>query len=326
MFHIVKRPRRLRQNKLLRNLVRETTLSINDFVMPYFVVEGSGIKKEIQSMSGNYQFSIDTLLTELDELSQVGIKSILLFGIPNKKDCIGSEAYSKEGVIQKAISEIKKRFPKLIVIGDVCLCEYMDHGHCGIFENGDVDNDKTLPLLSKMALAQAGAGVDIIAPSDMMDGRVRSIRKALDENNFSNLPIMSYSAKYASSFYDPFRNAAESTPKEGNRKSYQMDPSNSEEALKEIALDIEEGADIVMVKPAFAYLDIIRLIKDRFHIPIAAYNVSGEYSMIKAASKLGYLDHNSAMWEMITSIKRAGADIIITYFAKDIANIINNES
>lgn len=316
---IIKRPRRLRKTETIRNLIRETRISVDNLIMPYFVEEGTGIKQEIGSMPGNYRFSVDNLLGELDVLCQKGIGSILLFGIPTKKDEVGTEAYTKDGVIQKAIAEIKRHFPKLLVVGDVCLCEYTSHGHCGVVENGEVDNDKSLALLSKMALAQAEAGVDMVAPSDMMDGRVGMIRKTLDENGFSNLPIMSYSVKYASAFYGPFREAAGSAPQFGDRKTYQMDPANSDEALKEIALDIEEGADVVMVKPALAYLDVIRRVKDRFHIPVAAYNVSGEYSMVKAASQLGYIDHDRIMWEILTSIRRAGADIIITYFAKEVA-------
>lgn len=322
MSTLIKRPRRLRYLKEVRRLVRQTHLSSSDFVMPYFVVEGMGIKNEIKSMPGQYQFSVDSLLTELESLQKTGVSSILLFGIPKTKDEVGSEAYSKTGIIQKAISEIKKRYPEMLIIGDVCLCEYTNHGHCGVIENNDVENDKTLELLSKMSLAQARAGVDIIAPSDMMDGRVKAIRNALDEGGFKNMPIMAYSAKYASAYYGPFREAAESAPKFGDRKTYQMDPANSDEALREIALDIEEGADIIMVKPALAYLDIIRRAKDKFHLPIAAYSVSGEYSMIKAAAERGFIDYNKVVTETMTSIKRAGADIIITYFAKEFAETL----
>lgn len=319
MTNIIKRPRRLRKNEGIRGMVSETRLSKDDLVMPYFVTEGTNVRNPIRSMPGMFQFSVDCLLKELDGLCADGIKAILLFGIPSKKDETGSEAYSNDGIIQKAIAEIKRHFPALIVVGDVCLCEYTSHGHCGIIKNGDVDNDETLKFISKMALAQADAGVDIVAPSDMMDGRVRAIRQTLDESGHTNLPIMSYSAKYASAFYGPFREAAESAPKFGDRKSYQMDPANSDEAIREIALDIEEGADIVMVKPALAYLDIIRRAKDTFNIPIAAYNVSGEYSMIKAASELGYIAYEKVTSEVLTSIKRAGADIIITYFAREVA-------
>lgn len=322
MISLIKRPRRLRRSETVRALVSETELSIGKMVMPYFVVCGTGIKSEIRSMPGMYRWSVDKLLIELDELVTAGVGSILLFGIPDRKDEKGSEAYSEKGIIQRAIADIKKRFPKINVVGDVCLCEYTSHGHCGIVENEHVNNDKTLELLCKMALAQARAGVDIVAPSDMMDGRVRAIRHALDENGFSELPIMSYSAKYASAFYGPFRDAADSAPQFGDRRSYQMDPANALEAMREIELDIEEGADIVMVKPALAYLDVIRRARDSFNVPIAAYNVSGEYSMLKAAANLGYIDHDRAMLEMLTSIKRAGADIIITYFAKDAAKLL----
>lgn len=300
----------------------ETKLSVDEMVMPYFVACGTDIKSEIRSMPGTYRWSVDRLMGELDALTAVGVKSILLFGIPDKKDERGGEAYSERGVIQRAIIEIKKKFPDLNVIGDVCLCEYTSHGHCGVVENGYVNNDKTLELLCKMAAMQARAGVDIVAPSDMMDGRVAAIRRTLDENGFANLPIMSYSAKYASAFYGPFRDAADSTPQFGDRKSYQMNPANALEAMREIELDIEEGADIVMVKPALAYLDIIRRARAAFNVPIAAYNVSGEYSMLKAAANLGYIDHDRAMIETLTAIKRAGADIIITYFAKEAAGIL----
>lgn len=322
MISLIKRPRRLRRSETVRALVSETDLSIGKMVMPYFVACGTGVKSEIKSMPGMYRWSVDKLLTELDELAATGIGSILLFGIPDRKDEKGSEAYSEKGIVQRAITEIKKRFPKINVVGDVCLCEYTSHGHCGIVENERVNNDKTLELLCKMAVAQAKAGVDMVAPSDMMDGRVAAIRRALDETGFSELPIMSYSAKYASAFYGPFRDAADSAPQFGDRRSYQMDPANAIEAMREIELDIEEGADIVMVKPALAYLDIIRRARDSFNVPIAAYNVSGEYSMLKAAANLGYIVHDRAMIEMLTSIKRAGADIIITYFAKDAAGIL----
>lgn len=319
MTRIIKRPRRMRKNAAIRELVRETSLSPKNLVMPYFITEGLGVKEEIKSMPGMHRWSIDTIMRELDDLCNRGVGTVLLFGIPSKKDETGSEAYSNKGIIQRAIAEIKKNFPKLIVVGDVCLCEYTSHGHCGVVEEGDVVNDKTLELLSKMALAQARAGVDIIAPSDMMDGRVAAIRETLDESGFTTLPIMSYSAKYASAFYGPFREAAGSAPQFGDRRSYQMDPANANEALREVGLDIEEGADIVMVKPALAYLDVIRMVKNKFDVPLAAYNVSGEYSMIKAASAMGCLDYDRTVIETLTSIKRAGADIIITYFAKEFA-------
>lgn len=323
MNDILIRPRRLRRTANLRNIVRENKLSADDLVMPYFVVEGVDVEREISSMSGMFQRSIDMLLKELTTLEPLGVKAIILFGIPSAKDDVGSEAYAKDGIIQRAIRAIKKDFPDLLVIGDVCLCEYTSHGHCGVIMNGEVDNDATLPLLCKIALAQANAGVDIVAPSDMMDGRVAAIRSALDENGFSMLPIMSYAAKYASAFYGPFREAAGSAPQFGDRRGYQMDPGNSREAMREIALDIEEGADIVMVKPALAYLDIVRQAKESFDVPIAAYNVSGEYAMIDAAAERGWIDRERAIMESLISIKRAGADIIITYFAKEAAKLIN---
>ncbi|MFH1624066.1 MAG: porphobilinogen synthase [Pseudomonadota bacterium] len=316
------RPRRLRKNERLRSMIRETTLSVNDFIYPLFVTHGRDVKRPIQSMPGIFKQSIDVVVGEIREVSKLGIPAVLLFGIPTKKDEVGSEAYAKGGIIQKAIREIKKKVPEIIVITDVCLCEYTNHGHCGIIEDGDVDNDSTLELLAKMALSHVEAGADIVAPSDMMDGRVAEIREYLDENGYEGIPIMSYAAKYASSFYGPFREAAESAPQFGDRKSYQMDPANSNEAIREVSLDVEEGADIVMVKPALAYLDIIYRIKEEFDLPVAAYNVSGEYAMIKAADKLGFFDGERVMMECLLSIKRAGADIIITYFAKEAAKIL----
>ncbi|HAE92328.1 MAG TPA: porphobilinogen synthase [Tissierella sp.] len=313
------RTRRLRRNPFIRDMVRETKLSLDDFIYPLFIVEGEDIKREISSMRGVYHFSIDKVLDEIKEIMYLGIKSIILFGIPNDKDSIGSEAYSSKGIIQRAIGEIKKEFPEIYIVTDVCMCEYTSHGHCGIvLDNGDVDNDKTLPYLGKIALSHAEAGADMVAPSDMMDGRVGYIRKILDENGFEMIPIMAYSAKYASAFYGPFREAADSAPQWGDRRSYQMDPANSNEAIREVMYDIEEGADIVMVKPALSYLDIIRRVKDNFRMPIAAYNVSGEYSMIKNAIENGIVGEEIIM-EVLTSIKRAGADIIISYFAKDVA-------
>jgi len=303
-------------------MFRETRLSKEDFIYPLFVVEGAKIKKEIGSMPDNFQMSIDNILCECEELETLGINSILLFGIPQTKDAVGSGAYDANGIIQKALREIKKRFSEMLVITDVCLCEYTAHGHCGVVENGFVQNDKTLELLAKEALSHAENGADIIAPSDMMDGRVAAIRQKLDENGFSETPIMAYSAKFSSAFYGPFREAAESAPQFGDRKSYQMDFGNSDEAMREIALDIQEGADVVMVKPALSYLDLIRRAKDNFNVPIAAYNVSGEYSMIKAAAEKGWIDGEKVMLEVLTSIKRAGADVIITYFAKEAAKII----
>lgn len=313
------RTRRLRKNPSIRSMVRETKLSVDDFIYPLFIVEGENIKREISSMKGIYHFSVDRVLEEIKEVMDLGIKSILLFGIPNNKDNIGSEAYSSQGIIQRGIREIKKKFPEIYIVTDVCMCEYTSHGHCGIVrDNGDVDNDETLPYLGKIALSHAEAGADMIAPSDMMDGRVGYIRTFLDENGFETIPIMSYSAKYASTFYGPFRAAADSAPAWGDRKTYQMDPANSNEAIREVMYDIEEGADIVMVKPALSYLDIIQRVKDNFNMPIAAYNVSGEYSMIKMAIENGIMGEEVIM-EVLTSIKRAGADIIISYFAKDVA-------
>ncbi len=318
------RPRRLRRNEVIRRMVRETTLSIDNLILPLFVTFGKGKKNAIKSMPGHYQMSVDNLIKEIKEVKSLGIPAVILFGIPEHKDKIGSEAYNPKGIIQQAIKAIKDKTPELIVITDVCMCEYTSHGHCGIIKNNDVDNDATLELLAKEALSHAKAGADIVAPSDMMDGRVGAIRKILDENNFSHIPIMSYAAKYASAFYGPFRDAAESTPQFGDRRSYQMDPANSNEALREVKLDIEEGADIVMVKPALPYLDIIRRIKDEFNYPVAAYNVSGEVAMIKAAGRLGWMDSERAMMESLISIKRAGADLILTYFAKEAAKILGS--
>ena len=318
----VSRLRRLRKTPVLRDMFRETYLSKNDFVFPLFVVEGNNIKREIGSMPNIFQMSVDTAVKECEELLKLGIKAVILFGIPEHKDEVGSGAYAENGIVQRAIREIKKSFPEMLVITDVCLCEYTSHGHCGVIENGDVQNDTTLELLAGEALSHAECGADIIAPSDMMDGRVAAIRAKLDENGFSETPIMAYSAKFSSAFYGPFREAAESTPQFGDRKSYQMDFGNSDEAMREIALDIREGADIVMVKPALSYLDLIRRTKDNFNVPVAAYNVSGEYSMIKAAAEKGWLDGERVMLEVLTSIKRAGADVIITYFAKEAARLI----
>ena len=318
------RPRRLRKNEIIRKMIRETTLSVDDLILPLFITFGKGRKIAIKSMPGHYQLSVDNLAKEVKEIKSLGIPAVILFGIPEHKDEVGSEAYNPKGVVQHAIKTIKDKAPELIVITDVCMCEYTSHGHCGMIKGGDVDNDATLELLAKEALSHAKAGADMVAPSDMMDGRVGAIRKILDENNFSNIPIMSYAAKYASAFYGPFREAAESTPQFGDRRSYQMDPANSNEALREVRLDIEEGADIVMVKPALPYLDIIRRIKDEFKYPVAAYNVSGEFSMIKAANQLGWMDGERAMMESLIAIKRAGADLILTYFAKEAAKILGS--
>lgn len=324
-MNIVKRPRRLRVNETIRSIVRETKINIEDLVYPLFVVEGENIKEEIKSMPDNYRFSIDKLLEEVKELQELGIKSILLFGIPEHKDECGSDAYDENGIIQKAVRAIKVNSPKMYVITDICMCEYTCHGHCGILtEDGYVDNDKTLEYLGKIAVSHALAGADMVAPSDMMDGRVGYMREALDKAGYVNIPIMAYSAKYASAFYGPFRDAADSAPSFGDRKAYQMDPANINEAVREVELDIAEGADIVMVKPALPYLDVIRKVKDTFNIPIAAYNVSGEYSMIKMAVDNGLLNE-SAIMESLVSIKRAGADIIITYFAKYVAKEIRDK-
>ena len=313
------RTRRLRKTAFIRDLVRETSISLDDFIYPLFVVEGEGIKREIGSMKGNYHFSVDMLVKEVEELLNLGIKAVLLFGIPGEKDEVGSDAFSDDGIIQKAIRAIKKHHPEMYVITDLCMCEYTCHGHCGILtEDKDVDNDKTLEYLGKIAVSNAKAGADMIAPSDMMDGRVKIIREALDKEGFVNVPIMAYSAKYASNYYGPFRDAADSAPSFGDRKTYQMDPANSREAMREIQYDIEEGADLVMVKPALAYLDVIRMARDNFNVPIVAYNVSGEYSMLKAAVENNILSEDVIL-ETLVSIKRAGADLIITYFAKELA-------
>lgn len=304
-------------------MVRETSLSPDHFIYPLFVTFGKGAKEEIASMPGCFQESADMVAKHAKEVYSLGIPAVLLFGIPEHKDEVGSSAYDERGEVQRAIKAIKNKVPQLFVITDVCLCEYTSHGHCGIIKNGDVENDLTLELLAKEAVSHAKAGADMVAPSDMMDGRVEAIRLALDEEGFSETPIMSYAAKYASAFYGPFREAAESTPQFGDRRSYQMDPANRREALKEVALDIEEGADIVMVKPALAYLDVISDVKDAFDLPVAAYNVSGEYSLVKAAGKLGWIDEKRAMMEILISIKRAGADLILTYFAKEAAKILN---
>ncbi len=315
----ITRMRRLRSSETIRRMVRETTLAPDDFIYPLFVTHGRGVRKEIGSMPGVFNLSIDEMVKELGEVHSLGIPGIILFGLPETKDAIGSEAYDDEGVVQQAIRAAKDRYPDLVVVTDVCLCEYTDHGHCGIVQGSRVLNDPTLELLAKTALSHAVAGADIVAPSDMMDGRVGAIRKVLDEEGYENTVIMAYSAKYASGFYGPFREAADSTPKFGDRRAYQMDPPNAREALREVALDIEEGADIVMVKPALAYLDIIHAVRDRFDLPLAAYNVSGEYAMIKAAVDRGWLDERRVVTESLTAIRRAGADLILTYFAKDMA-------
>ena len=313
------RLRRLRRNEQLRRLVRQTRLSPDHLVLPLFVRPGEGVRRPIPSMPGNFQLSVDELLTDCREAHDLGIPAVLRFGIPSRKDALGSEAYAPDGVVQQAVEAIKDAVPELLVITDVCMCEYTDHGHCGVIRDGDVDNDATLELLAKEALSHVRAGADMVAPSDMMDGRVGFIRRRLDEAGFSHIPIMAYSAKYASHFYGPFRDAAESPPQFGDRRGYQMDPANGDEALREVELDILEGADIVMVKPALAYLDIIWRVKQAFGLPVAAYNVSGEFSMVKAAAEKGWLDERAVATEILTAIRRAGADIIITYFARQAA-------
>ena len=316
------RPRRLRESPLLRKMVRETRLRIDDFVYPLFAVHGRGVREPIASMPGQYRLSVDELLRECKDVASMGIPAVLLFGLPADKDPRGSEAYAEDGIIQQAVRAVKETIPDLLVVTDVCLCEYTSHGHCGVVEEGRVKNDPTLDLLARTAVSHVDAGADMVAPSDMMDGRVAAIREALDENGNQETPIMAYSAKYASAFYGPFREAADSTPQFGDRRSYQMDPANSVEAMREVALDVDEGADIVMVKPALPYLDIIAKVKSEFGLPVAAYSVSGEYAMLRAAGQLGWLDEEAAMMEALTGIRRAGADIIITYFAKEAARIL----
>ncbi|HEX5417760.1 MAG TPA: porphobilinogen synthase [Chloroflexota bacterium] len=314
-----RRPRRLRGSEALRRMVRETTLDVGDLIYPAFVCHGEGIRREIPAMPGIAQLSVDRLVEEAAGAASEGIPAVLLFGLPRAKDAVGSEAYDDDGIVQRATRALKEAVPGVLVVADLCLCEYTDHGHCGVLRGDTVDNDQTLPLLARTALAQARAGADIIAPSDMMDGRVGVIRRGLDENGFSATPIMAYSAKYASAFYGPFREAADSAPQVGDRRGYQMDPANAREAVEEMTLDLAEGADILMVKPALLYLDVIREARQRFTQPIAAYNVSGEYSMLKAAAQNGWLDERRAVFEALTAIKRAGADLIITYHARDVA-------
>lgn len=320
----VHRPRRLRGSENIRRMVRETRLSVDQLIQPFFVIHGMDVANPVGSMPGVYQFSVDRLVPQVKETWELGIPAVLLFGIPEHKDPVGSEAYDREGIIQRAIRAIKDEVPEILVITDVCLCEYTDHGHCGVVsETGEVLNDPTLELLAREALSHVEAGADIVAPSDMMDGRVGAIRKALDEAGYTHIPILSYAVKYASAFYGPFRDAAESAPKFGDRRAYQMDPCNVREAVKEAQLDLEEGADMLMVKPALAYLDVIMVIRDTFpQVPLVAYNVSGEYSLIKAAAQLGWVDEERVMMETLLAIKRAGADIIITYFAREVARIL----
>ncbi|HEY3315633.1 MAG TPA: porphobilinogen synthase [Bacillota bacterium] len=315
----ITRMRRLRQSGVIRRMVRETSLAVDDLIYPLFVTHGRGVRREIPSMPGVFQLSVDELAGELGDVTALGIPAIILFGLPESKDAIGSEAYDDDGIVQRAIRAAKDRFPELVVVTDVCLCEYTDHGHCGIIQGEKVLNDPSLELLAKTALSHAVAGADIVAPSDMMDGRVAAIRKTLDEEGYESTVIMAYSAKYASAFYGPFREAAESAPKFGDRQAYQMDPANVREALREVALDIDEGADIVMVKPALAYLDVVRAVRERFDLPLATYNVSGEYAMVKAAAQRGWIDERRVVTELLTAMRRAGADLILTYFAKDVA-------
>ncbi|MCK5783437.1 MAG: porphobilinogen synthase [Desulfobacterales bacterium] len=313
------RPRRLRQNESFRRMIRETILTVNDLILPLFAIGGKGVKKPVPSMPGQFQQSIDNIVKSVKKAESLGIPAVMLFGIPDKKDPLATRAYAKDGIVQKATKAIKDKVPDVVVITDVCLCQYTDHGHCGVVDGNVIDNDASLDLIAKTALSHAKAGADMVAPSDMMDGRVAEIRQTLDENDFSNVPVMSYAAKYCSAYYGPFRQAAESTPQFGDRRTYQMDPANAVEAIREVSMDVEEGADIIMVKPALPYLDIICRIRDEIDLPVAAYNVSGEYAMIKAAEQKGWIDGKKVMMETLTSIKRAGADMILTYFAMEAA-------
>ena len=317
------RHRRLRTTAGMRKLVRETELRASDFIYPIFVTEEENVKSEVPSMPGVYQLSLDRLKEEMEEVASLGIQSVIVFGVPEHKDDVGSGAYHDHGIVQKAIAQIKQDFPELVVIADTCLCEYTDHGHCGLVENGEILNDESLVLLAKTAVSQARAGADIIAPSNMMDGFVAAIRDALDQEGFTNVPIMSYAVKYASAFYGPFRDAAGSSPQFGDRKTYQMDYANRREALREAKSDVEEGADVLIVKPTLSYLDIVREVKNEFNLPVVGYNVSGEYAMVKAAAQNGWIEEKALVLEMLTSMKRAGADLIITYFAKDAAKWIS---
>ena len=313
------RPRRLRQNAAFRRMVRETTLLADDLILPLFVVEGKKIKEPISSLPGHFHLSVDYVAKTAQDAWDLGIPAVIVFGLPEKKDALGTGAYEDNGIVQRAVKELKAKVPEMVIITDVCLCQYTDHGHCGFIDGDIIDNDASLDLIARVALSHAKAGADMVAPSDMMDGRVAEIRNSLDENDFSNVPIMSYAAKYCSSFYGPFREAADSAPQFGDRKTYQMDPSNALEAIREVSMDVEEGADIIMIKPALPYLDIISRIRDEIDLPMAAYNVSGEYAMVKAAENMGWIDGEAVMMETLTSIKRAGADMIITYFAMDAA-------
>ncbi len=319
------RLRRLRRSETIRRMVRETTLGKEHLIYPLFIAPGKGLKQEISAMPGNYRWSTDTVLHEIEEMLKLGIRATILFGIPESKDEVGSEAYHEHGIVQRAIREIKARFPEMYIITDVCMCEYTSHGHCGIIQGDTVENDTTLDLLAKTAVSHAQAGADMVAPSDMMDGRVGAIRKALDAEGFSQVPIMAYSAKYASAYYGPFREAADSAPAFGDRRSYQMDPGNAREALREVELDVLEGADIVMVKPALAYMDIIHRVRESFDLPVACYNVSGEFSMVKAAAAQGWIDERRVVMETMLGFRRAGADLILTYHAKDVARWLDEE-
>ena len=319
------RPRRLRRTVAIREMVRETSLSQKDLIAPLFVKYGLKEKEPVSSMPGQYRFSVDAIVNEAKELWALGIPAVILFGLPDKKDATGSRSWADDGIVQRAVSAIKENLPEMAVITDVCLCEYTDHGHCGVIVNGEVDNDATLELLARQAISHSRAGADIVAPSDMMDGRIAAVRKALDSEDFTNVGILSYAVKYASAFYGPFRDAAESTPLFGDRKSYQMDPSNALEALKEAQFDMDEGADMIMVKPALPYLDIIRRVREISMLPLAAYNVSGEYAMVKAAEQKGWIDGKKVMMEMLLSVKRAGADLILTYFAKEAAQVLSGK-
>lgn len=320
---MITRPRRLRQNPVLRKMVRETRMDASSLIYPMFVREGSGIKEEIPAMEGQYRYTTDTMLYALEDLEKAGVRSVMFFGIPDVKDEVGSGAYAEDGIVQRALREARAHFPEMYLITDVCMCEYTSHGHCGLLKGHDVDNDSTLELLAKTAVSHVQAGADMVAPSDMMDGRVLAIRNALDDHGYENTPIMSYAVKYASSFYAPFRDAAGSAPSFGDRKSYQMDFHNRKEALKEAQLDVAEGADIIMVKPAMTYLDIVREVADTVNVPVAAYSVSGEYAMVKAAAKLGYVDEAAILCEMAASAYRAGVDIYMSYYAKEIAHFMD---
>ena len=317
------RPRRLRASSAFRRLVRETRLSVDNLILPLFAIDGKDVRNPIEAMPGQFQLSVDNLVKTARQAAEVGIPAVILFGIPDQKDALAHAAYAKDGIVQRAVRSLKQALPELAVITDVCLCQYTDHGHCGVVEKGVIDNDASLDLLARTALSHAQAGADMVAPSDMMDGRVLEIRDTLDEKGFEHLPIMAYSAKYCSAYYGPFRSAAHSAPQFGDRRTYQMDPANAQEAIREAMLDVEEGADVLMVKPALAYLDVISRLRDEFDLPIAAYNVSGEYAMIKAADKLGWLDGQRVMLETLTAIKRAGADMILTYFAIEAARALN---